>query len=95
VTVAPLFAPGVNDTLNEPVAPVVATATAFTFAGAAGEPTITGSDAVDARPAPREFVAFTVHAYVFPGESALTTSGLAAPVFVRETPPLLETHDAK
>jgi hypothetical protein len=53
----PLLAPMVKETLICPAA----TLSAVTFVGAAGDPTTTGSDAVDARPAPRELVAFTVH----------------------------------
>lgn len=57
----PLFAPAVNETTNDPVAVVVERETAFTFVGAAGEPTMTGNDGVEAGPAPRAFDAFTVH----------------------------------
>jgi hypothetical protein len=51
----------VNVTVNEPVAVVVVPDLATTFVGGAGEPTITGNDGTDARPAPRPFVAWTVH----------------------------------
>src|SRR4029077_19519452 len=59
VIALPLFAPIVNVTTNEPVAVVVEPDFATTAVGAAGEPTITGSEGADAKPAPRAFVAFT------------------------------------
>ena len=41
VIALPLFAPGVNDTLNGPVVVAVEPDTALTTVGGAGEPTIT------------------------------------------------------
>jgi hypothetical protein len=97
VIALPLFAPIVNVTVNEPVAVVVELDTAFTFVGAAGEPTITESDGVEAALAPIALVALTVQAYVLAVVTADTVIGAAAapmwtPVFV--TPPLLDTHVA-
>ena len=56
VTVLPLLAPGVKDTLTTPM-PVSETPIAV---GAAGEPTITAGEGDDASPMPRAFVAVTV-----------------------------------
>jgi hypothetical protein len=61
VIALPLSAPRVNVTVNEPVADVVDPDTAFTAVGAAGAPTITGSDGADTRLAPRALLAVTVH----------------------------------
>jgi hypothetical protein len=93
VIAEPLFAPMVNDTLICPAA----TFTADTPVGGAGEPTITGNDATDAKPAPRAFVALTVHVYDLPVVTAATVIGAAVaptcvPVFV--TPPFDDTHVA-
>ena len=60
--VTPLLAPTVNDTFTAPVDVVVEPDTAVTAVGGAGEPSVTGKDGADTRPAPREFVAFAVHA---------------------------------
>ena len=94
VIALPLLAPIVNVTVNEPVATVVEPDTAFTFVGAAGEPTITAGDAADARPAPRALVALTVHVYVFPVVAAVTVSGDEALVAVLVAPPSDDTHVA-
>ncbi len=59
---APLFAPGVNDTISGPVVVAVEPDIAFTFAGAAGDPTTTASDGMDGRPVPRLLAALTLHA---------------------------------
>jgi hypothetical protein len=88
-TAAPLFAPAVNVTRSAPAA----TFTAVTPVGAAGEPTITPG-APAGGPVPREFVAFTVHVYVFAVVTPVTTSGLAAPAFALIAPPFDETHVA-
>jgi hypothetical protein len=55
---------------------------------------LTVAEGADASPAPRELVPLTVHVYVRPEVSAVTTSGLAAPAFVRVMPPLDDTHVA-
>jgi hypothetical protein len=62
--------------------------------GAAGEPTTTAGVDADGGPAPREFVAFTVHVYDLPVVTPGTTSGLPAPALVLVTPPFEETHVA-
>jgi hypothetical protein len=62
VIAAPLlFAGAVNVTVSDPVVPVVEPDTALTLTGASGAPALTAAEAADAGPAPREFVAFTVH----------------------------------
>jgi hypothetical protein len=90
----PLLAPAVKLTVNGPVVALVEPDTAFTFVGAAGEPTITGNDATDANPAPRPFVARTVHVYVLAVVRPDTVSGLAVPVCEPATPPSLDVHVA-
>jgi hypothetical protein len=97
VIALPLFAPIVNVTLRDPVAIAVEPETAFTAVGGAGEPTITGNDAAEARPTPRPLIAFTVHVYDLPVVTPVTVMGAGAasrwaPLFV--TPPLLDTHVA-
>src|SRR4051812_37918311 len=62
----PLLAPIVKETTTEPVGAAVEPDLATTFVGGAGEPTITGDDALDAGPAPRALIALTVHAYTVP-----------------------------
>ena len=60
VIALPLSAPSVKVTTNEPVVVVVDPDTAFTPVGAAGAPTVTGSDGADAKLVPRAFVAVTL-----------------------------------
>jgi hypothetical protein len=60
VIALPLFAPSAKVTVSEPVLVAVDADTAFTAPGAAGDPTITGSDGADARLAPRALLALTV-----------------------------------
>ncbi len=55
----PLGLGGVKLTVNGPAVEVAVPGAAFTLAAGAGEPTITGGDGGDAKPAPRAFVAFT------------------------------------
>jgi hypothetical protein len=94
VIALPLFAPAVNDTTNEPVAVVVEPETALTFVGAAGDPTITGSDGADGRPAPRAFDPRAEHVYFFIVVRPVTVNGDAAPVTVPLTPLSDEVHVA-
>ena len=59
--VLPLFAPGVNVTVKEPVDVVVEPEIARAPVGGAGLPTMTAGDGTDAAPGPTAFVALTVH----------------------------------
>jgi hypothetical protein len=61
VMVAPLFAPGANDTLSGPVVVVVDPETAPTPMGGAGVPTVTAFDALDSAPTPIAFFAATLN----------------------------------
>jgi hypothetical protein len=56
----PLLAPGVKETMTDPVAEAVFDL-ALTAVAGAGEPTITGADAAEAGLAPRALVCFTRH----------------------------------
>ena len=62
VIALPLFAPGVNDTRNEPTA----VSTAVTAVGATGEPAITAPDSDDWAPVPAAFTAATRNVYEVP-----------------------------
>ena len=90
----PLLAPAVKLTVNGPDVPVVEPDSAFTFVGAAGEPTITANDAADCALEPTAFVALTVHVYVFAVVRLDTVTGLAVPVCEPAPPPSLEVHVA-
>ena len=56
-----LGAPAMNVTVIGPVVVVVEPERASAPVGAAGEPTMTGGDTIDAGPVPIEFLALTVH----------------------------------
>jgi hypothetical protein len=97
VIALPLLAPAVNDTVSGAVVVVVDPATALTAVGAAGDPSITAGDGVDAALVPMALVALTVHLYVFAVVTEVTVIGAAvAPVRVpvRVTPLLDELHVA-
>jgi hypothetical protein len=84
-----LFAPALNVTCSWPAA----VRTARTAVGAAGAPTTTSGDAVDAMLTPRAFVAVTKHEYVRPVVTLATVMGDAVePTRTRPlaAPPLLE-----
>jgi hypothetical protein len=89
IALPPLFG-AVKDTVTSalPDAPVGCAGALGIVLGTAA------ADAADGAPSPFAFVAVTVHVYVLPFVSAVTTSGDAAPVAEPEVPLFVESQSA-